>query len=113
MLSSQTILYALSPISVVLLLGGLVVNGALWAELSAWWDGEFAPGIPCYRQFTHIPVIEQLSAVFVTFWDPIIREGASRLQARMLCATLQTLGMWAAIENTRAGDSRKPWLIRQ
>ena len=111
-MSSRVIQYCLSGVAFALLLGGLLVNGTLKAMYFAWASGQFSPGQLCYSVYTGIPIIDQFEAIQVTFWEPIIQGGAPRFQAIMLCASLQTAGLWAAIENTRGGGSRKHWILR-
>ena len=111
-MSSRFILFLLSGVAFPALLGGLLVNGTLEAMFRAWLTGQFSPGKPCYSVYTGLPIIDQFEAIQVTFWEPIIQGGVARLQAIMLCASLQTAGLWAAIENTRDGHSRKHWILR-
>lgn len=110
MFSSKTLFYLLSAAAFPLLLGGLLVNGTLIAMYNAWASGEFSPGKACHNVYSGLPIIDHFEAIQVTFWSPIVTEGATRLQAIMLCASLQTAGLWAAIENTRTGC--KHWVLR-
>ncbi|OCK84468.1 hypothetical protein K432DRAFT_345154 [Lepidopterella palustris CBS 459.81] len=110
MISSRATFYTLSVIAFPALLGGLLVNGTMAAMYRAWASGTFADGFPCYHVYSGLPVIDWIEAIQVTFWTPIVQNGAELLQARMLCASLQTAGLWAAIENTRKGS--KHWILQ-
>jgi hypothetical protein len=110
MFTAKHAFFALTAFAFPALLGLLTANGTMWAMLKAIYYGEFADGTPLHHVYSGLPIIDQIEAIQVSFWTPIVKEGATRLQAIMLCATLQSCGLWAAIENTRKGE--KHWILK-
>ena len=95
----------LTVLGVVLLQGILIANGAFGAMLKAIWFRQFADGKPLNPVFTGLPVVDELLAMSVSFWDTVAyRMPALRYESIMLCASLQTLAVWATIERMRVGS---------
>lgn len=105
-LSSTRIQFTvLTVFAVILLQGILIADGAFFAMLKAIWFGEFANGKSLHRVYTGMPVVDELLAMSVSFWDAVASVmPALRLESIMLCASLQTFAVWATIERMRVGS---------
>ncbi|KAI1664132.1 hypothetical protein Ptr902_13182 [Pyrenophora tritici-repentis] len=96
----------------VMLQGLLAVDGGLLAILKTIYYGKFPSGRTMALTYTGLPVIDQFANIQVAFWDPVVSvTGIPWLQACMLCASLQTAGVWVVIESLRKGYARH-WIIR-
>lgn len=88
-----------------LLQGTLIANGAFVGLLKATWYGQFGNGKPLHRVYTGLPVVDDLLAVSVSFWDAVATEKPTlRLESLMLCASLQTFAVLATVEGMRKGQ---------
>lgn len=88
----------------ILLQGILIADGAFFAMLKAIWFREFANGKPLHPLYTGLPVIDELLAMSVSFWDAVASVmPALQLESTMLCASLQSLAVCATIERMRTG----------
>ena len=105
-LSSTKVPFAvLTVVAAVVLQGILIADYAFGAMLKAIWYGQFANGKALHRIYTGWPVVDELLAMSVSFWDAVAAEKpALRLESIMLCASLQTFAVWATIERLRRGD---------
>ncbi|KAI0456730.1 hypothetical protein F5B21DRAFT_502028 [Xylaria acuta] len=102
--STRTPFLIITVLSALLLQGWLITNGAFAAMFIAVWKGHWENGHQLHRIYTGIPVIDWTLAVSVTFWDQLTVElEATRLESAMLCASLQSLSVWASIERMRRG----------
>jgi hypothetical protein len=95
----------LTVVSLILLEGFLITNGAFFGILAPAWSGKSADGKPFYRVYTGLPIIDEILIMPVAYWrgvtgtTPILH-----LQAAMLCASLQAFPVWAGIEQMRKGN---------
>lgn len=94
----------LTIFAVVVLQGILIADGAFGAMLKAIWHRRFDNGKPLTPVYTGMPIIDELLAMSVSFWDTVgTRMPILRLEAIMLCASLQTFAVWATVERMRVG----------
>ena len=95
----------LTVLAVVVLQGILIADGAFLAMLKAIWFRQFEDGKPLTPVYSGMPIIDELLAMSVSFWDTVgTRMPILRLEAIMLCASLQTFAVWATIERMRVGE---------
>ncbi|KAF7562317.1 hypothetical protein G7046_g1837 [Stylonectria norvegica] len=95
----------LTVVAVILLQGILIADYAFGAMLKAIWYEQFANGKILHRVYTGWPVIDELLAMSVSFWDVVAANKPTlRSESIMLCASLQTFAVWAAIERLRRGE---------
>ena len=103
--STRTHFTLLTLLAIVLLQGILIADGAFLAILKAIWFRKFANGKALNPVYTGLPLVDELLALQVGFWDPVVSTlPALRLQSIMLCASLQTFAVWATIERMRVGS---------
>ena len=94
----------LTVLAVVLLQGLLIANGAFYALLKDIYYGKFEDGKRLHRIYTGMPVVDELLAMSVSFWDGVATlMPVLRLESVMLSASLQTFALWATVERMRIG----------
>lgn len=94
----------LTVFAVVVLQGILIADGAFGAMLKAIWFRRFDNGKPLTPVYSGMPIVDELLAMSVSFWDTVgTMMPILRLEAIMLCASLQTFAVWATIERMRVG----------
>jgi hypothetical protein len=105
--STRTPFLIITVVSAFLLQGWLIADGAFAAMSTAIYKGHWENGQVLHRIYTGIPILDWTLAMSVSFWYPTIAElEASRLEAAMLCASLQALAAWASIERMRRGEKQ-------
>ncbi|KAI8623487.1 hypothetical protein F5Y19DRAFT_481644 [Xylariaceae sp. FL1651] len=92
----------LAVLAVLFLHGILIADGAFLALLKTIAYGTFSDGTPRYLVNTGNNVLDLLLAQCVSFWTPVVSKSpASLLISTTLCASLQTVAVWATIEGLR------------
>lgn len=108
----RTAFICLGIFGAVMLQGLLAIDGGLLAILKTIYYGKFPGGKTMALTYTGLPIIDQFANIQVAFWDPVVSvTGIPWLQACMLCASLQTAGVWVVVESLRKGYARH-WIIR-
>ncbi|KAJ5705160.1 hypothetical protein N7536_000849 [Penicillium majusculum] len=103
--SARVPFIVLTILAAILLEGILMVDGGLFAMLKPVWTRTLADGKYLHQVYTGLPIIDQILAISVCFWDPVATNlPILRLQSIMLCAPLQTFAVWATIESMRRGE---------
>lgn len=103
--SARVQFLALTIMAAILLEGIPMVDGGLIAMLKPVWTQTLADGKYLHQVYTGLPIVDQILAISVCFWDPVATNLAIlRLQSIMLCAPLQTFAVWATIESMRRGE---------
>lgn len=103
--SARVPFFVLTVLAVILLEGILMADGGLLAMLKPVWTHTLADGKRLHQIYTGLPILDQILAVSVCFWDPVATNlPILRLQSIMLCASLQTFAVWATIESMRRGN---------
>ncbi|KAJ2992882.1 hypothetical protein NUW58_g2019 [Xylaria curta] len=98
----------IAVLAVFLLFGILIGNGAFLAVVKNVLFGTFSNGSLRYRVYTGNIIIDTLLAQCVSFWTPVLtRSSSSLLLSTTLCASLQTLAIWATIEGLRNGETHR------
>ncbi|KAI1124472.1 hypothetical protein F5Y10DRAFT_29878 [Nemania abortiva] len=96
---------ALAVISTLLLFGVLIADGAFLAVVKNVVYGTFSDVTPRYTTYIGNVVIDTLLAQCVSFWTPVLTKmPAALLLSTSLCASLQTLAVWAIIEGLRKSE---------
>lgn len=109
----RTAFIALGVAGAFLLQGLLAIDGGLLAILKSIYHGQFPWGKTMTLIYTGLPIVDQFANIQVAFWAPVVSvAGVPRLQACMLCASLQTAGVWAVIEGLREDRGWRHWIIR-
>ncbi|KAI1825902.1 hypothetical protein F4861DRAFT_537500 [Xylaria intraflava] len=94
----------LAVLAFFLLHGILIADGGMLALLKNIVYGSFSDGSPRYPVNTGNSVLDLMLAQCVSFWTPVVSKStASLLISSTLCASLQTVAVWATIEGLRGG----------
>ncbi|KAM5456326.1 hypothetical protein MaudCBS49596_001348 [Microsporum audouinii] len=103
--TTRIYILVLTVLAAIILPGTLAIGGIGEAAFRATFFGKLANGNVMHRMYTGLPVVDEILAVPVSFWIPVFSKmQALRLQSMMLCASLQTFAVWAAIERMRRGE---------
>ncbi|EFQ99796.1 hypothetical protein MGYG_02808 [Nannizzia gypsea CBS 118893] len=103
--ATRIYILVLTAAAAVALGGTLAIGGIGLGAFKATLFGKLADGNVMHRLYTGLPVIDEILGIPVSFWIPVFsRMQALRLQSMMLCASLQTFAVWAAIERMRKGE---------
>ncbi|PVI02671.1 hypothetical protein DM02DRAFT_701187 [Periconia macrospinosa] len=100
----RTVFIFLAIAGAVLLHGPFAHFGGANAMSKHAKDGVFSNGKKLYPVYTGYPVIDDLLAMSVVFWDPVLyQERSTILLSRTFSASVQSLGVFAFIESQRRG----------